>query len=230
MSGPTVPTRQARVLRILSHLQSGDGLNANQLARQMDVCRRTIFRDLSLMREAGVDVYFDDDMDCYRLSACNDLVVTPTFELTELTTLVAAVHFSVLQGLPTYSDMLRRSTAKLLSRSPHDVRHSVSRLVNSCSVRTPPDYPVRAVHAVHHVLQAIRQRRTLQLKLGGSHRCKSLDTRLSPYEMIATSETWEVTGRSSYHHEIRTFDSRNIEQADITDEIYAIPRGFQSRR
>ncbi|MBM4090387.1 MAG: HTH domain-containing protein, partial [Planctomycetes bacterium] len=75
MTGAAVPGRQTRMLKILSRLQAGGGLNATQLADQLEVCRRTIFRDLSLMREAGVSVYYDGVTDCYRLSPNGDLMV-----------------------------------------------------------------------------------------------------------------------------------------------------------
>ena len=94
MSVSSVPGRHVRMLQILGHLQSGGGLNADELAGQLDVCRRTIFRDLSLMREAGIEIYFDENMDCYRLPPQRDLVVMPTLEHEELTTLIAAVHLS----------------------------------------------------------------------------------------------------------------------------------------
>jgi len=229
MTGAAVPGRQTRMLKILSRLQAGGGLNATQLADQLEVCRRTIFRDLSLMREAGVSVYYDGVTDCYRLSPNGDLMVAPTLESHELTTLVAALHFSVLQVVPGCSEILRQSTAKLLSQSSRDMKHSVARLVDSCSVRGLEDYPLQATHVVHRVLQAIGLRRALQIAVGEPGAAKPLRTRLCPYEIIATPESWEVVGRSSHHRDVRTFDPRDIREAELTDEVYAIPRRFKSR-
>ena len=77
MSVSNVPARHARMLRILCQLQSGSGLNAEDLADQLGVCRRTVFRDLNMMRQAGVDFYFDEKLDCYRLIPQEGLVATP---------------------------------------------------------------------------------------------------------------------------------------------------------
>lgn len=230
MSAPTVQGRHTRILQILSHLQSGGGLNANELAGQLDVCRRTIFRDLSLLRDVGIDIYFDEEMDCYRLSSRNDLVVTPVLDTEELTTLVAAAHLSVLQNIPACDSLLRQSTTKLLAQSSFQVRHSVTRLTSSCTLRTPSDeYSPRTVLVVQHILQAIRQRRTLRVRLAESECENCIETKFAPFQLVATSDAWQVTGRSWHHRGVRTFDPREIERADITNEIYAIPRGYQAR-
>ena len=217
------------MLQILGQLQSGNGLNADQLAGQLDVCRRTIFRDLNMMREAGIGLYFDGDTDCYRLAPRNDLVVAPTLEHEELTTLIAAVHLSVLRSLPECRDVLRRSTSKLLARSPRHVQHHVTRLTNSCTVRSAIDhYSSRATRFVHLILQAITQRRMLRITLVDTDGGREIETRFAPYQMIAAADTWQVIGRSSHHRGVRTFDPRNMKRSEMTDDIYAIPRHFQS--
>jgi len=47
---------------------------------------------------------------------------------------------------------------------------------------------------------------------------------------IVNINAWQVTGRSSHHNAVKTFDPRQIAQADITDEVYAIPRGYRTSR
>ncbi len=214
--------RHARMLKILAHLQTGGGCDATALSRQLGVCRRTVFRDLSLMRRAGIEVYFDDDLNCYRLVPDKDFVVAPTLDPDELTTLVSAVHLSVLHGLPDYCDSLRQSTAKLLSQSPTNVRHAVSRLTDSCVVpRTAECYSPRAVRVIHHVLQALRLRRSLAMTLTGS-----LQTHFSPYQVVADPQSWKVTGRCTYHRCVRCLDPRQVTRVEMTDQAYAIPRGY----
>ncbi len=230
MSASSVSGRYARLLQILHHLQSGGGLNADDLAGQLEVCRRTIFRDLSLMRAAGIEICFDEKVDCYRLQPRRDLVVMPTLEHEELTTLVAAVHLSVLRHLPGCSDLLRQSTNKLLAQSPYQVQHHAIRLINSCSIRPIADRGFAQVAQVmDHILQAICQRRILRLTLVEAKKKKEITTRFAPYQVIATTEAWQVVGRSSHHRSVRTLDPCNIRRTQMTDEIYAIPPRFQSR-
>jgi predicted DNA-binding transcriptional regulator YafY len=220
-----------RVLQILRHLQSGSGFTVQELAGRLDVCRRTVFRDLSLLRDAGIQLVFDAQRECYRLASHDDLVVMPELDADELTTLVTAVHLSMLQGIPSCRDILRQTTNKLLALSPFHVRHSVTRLADSCVVDMPShDYSPNTVRVMHQILQALQQRRMLHVRLCASHPEGPLETRLATYQVLVTINAWQVTGRSSHHNAVKTFDPRQIAQADITDEVYAIPRGHRTSR
>lgn len=229
MSAPTVLARHARVLRILRQLQTGTGLNAAELADQLDVCRRTIFRDLGLLRDAGIEFCFDDATRCYRLAPRDDLLMIPALDADELTTLIAAVRLSMLQGVPNCRAALRQTTNKLLAQSPFPIRHGVTLLAGSCVIETPADrYAPHTTRVLHLVLQALRQRKWLCLHLGASHPEAPLQTRLAIYQVLVDAHAWHVTGRSSYHRDVRTFDVRDIAEAELADEVYAIPRGYRS--
>ena len=231
MSTSSVLGRHARILQILRHLQSGCGCNPAQLAGRLDVCRRTIFRDLHLLRDAGVELIYDEAQASYRLAPHGDMLVTPELDPDELTTLVTAVHLSMLQGIPACRDVLRQTTNKLLALSPFHVRHDVTRLAGSCSADTPSDdYSPRMTRVVHQILQALRQRRSLQIRLCDSHPEGPLCTRLATYQVLVTAHAWQATGRSSHHRAVRTFDPREIAQAELTDEVYAIPHGYRASR
>ena len=67
-SGKSAVQRQARVLRMLNCLQSGPNFNAAELAERLKVSRRTVYRDLKMIRDAGVPVHFDAEHSAYRLS------------------------------------------------------------------------------------------------------------------------------------------------------------------
>jgi predicted DNA-binding transcriptional regulator YafY len=217
------------VLRILRQLQTGSGLNAAELADQLDVCRRTVFRDLGLLRDAGIAFYFDATTRCYRLAQRDDLLVAPELDVDELTTLIAAVRLSMLQGVPNCRSVLRQTTNKLLAQSPFPVRHGVTLLAGSCFIDTPADcYTPHTTRVLHQVLQALRQRKWLHLHLSGSHPEAPLQTRLAIYQLLVDARAWHVTGRSSYHRDVRTFDVRDIAQAELGDEAYAIPRIYRT--
>ncbi len=229
MSAAPALGRHVRVLQILRHLQSGRSVSVEELAGRLAVCRRTVFRDLNLLRHAGVKLAFDARAQCYQLAPCDDLLIMPQLDADELTTLVTAVHLSMLQGIPTCRDTLRQTTNKLLATSPFPMRHSVTCLADSCALDTAVhDYPPCAVRAVDQVLQALRHRRVLEVRLCPSHPEGALDTRLSTYQVVVNVHAWQITGRSSHHRAVRTFDPRHIAQADLTDEAYAIPRGYRT--
>ncbi|NLX53903.1 MAG: HTH domain-containing protein [Planctomycetaceae bacterium] len=229
MRAASVVGRHVRVLQILRQLQSGQSFTVQELAGRLAVCRRTVFRDLSLLRDAGVSLVFDAQRACYRLAARDDLLQAPDLDADELTMLVTAVHLSVLQGIPGCRDLLRQTTNKLLALSPFHVRHSVARLADACTVDTPArDYSPRTTCVMHQILLALHQRRVLRIRLNATYPEGPLDTSLATYQVLANTSAWQVTGRSSHHRAVMTLDPRQVTQADITDEVYAIPRGYRT--
>ncbi len=47
-------SRVQRIVKLLTALHSGSNLSVDDLSRELDVTRRTIFRDLSILENAGV--------------------------------------------------------------------------------------------------------------------------------------------------------------------------------
>jgi len=228
MSVSSGADRHARMLRIFHYLQSGGGLNATDLAGQLGVCRRTIFRDLDLMRQAGIDLYYDAPLACYRLAPRDYMVEVPSLSSDEVATLVAAVHLSILHQSPDCQGVLRQTLGKLLTSLPSHLRHPLRRLTKSCRVQSLHENGVSAwSHVVHPLLMAIAQRKMLRLSLYEPSDCAVIETRFAPYQMIASAGRWSVVGRSSHHRGVRTFDACQLKRAEVTDQIYAIPRGYQ---
>ena len=61
-------TRLERGLRIYLLLQEGASYDAYQLAEMLGVTRRTVFRDIALLKEMGLPVEFDKGLAAYTLS------------------------------------------------------------------------------------------------------------------------------------------------------------------
>ena len=57
----------SRLVQLLGLLQAGKGLNVDGLATACRVSRRTIFRDLDVLRKAGVPLLLDDERGVYRI-------------------------------------------------------------------------------------------------------------------------------------------------------------------
>ena len=59
-------SRIQRLLRLLALLQAGRGYNVESLAEACGVSRRTIFRDLDVLRESGLPLIYDEPQQRYR--------------------------------------------------------------------------------------------------------------------------------------------------------------------
>jgi proteasome accessory factor B len=144
-------------------------------------------------------------------------------------TLAAAIHFSKLRHVADCNALLSQSIRKLLAESPKHVQHSVGRLMRSCGLGDHNECLVtHGSPIVRHVLSAIALRRKLSIKVAGDHPGSAIETRLAPYQMIASSDAWQVVGLSSRHRSVRTFDARQLTEPNLTNQAYAIPRGYQA--
>jgi predicted DNA-binding transcriptional regulator YafY len=53
------PSRVHRLLKLILLLQTGRPYLANDLAREVRVSRRTLFRDLDMLKLAGIPLLYD---------------------------------------------------------------------------------------------------------------------------------------------------------------------------
>jgi predicted DNA-binding transcriptional regulator YafY len=60
--------RLQRIMRLVAILQTQRSSTPNDLAQQLNVTRRTIFRDLDMLRKAGIPCYYDEDKKSYALN------------------------------------------------------------------------------------------------------------------------------------------------------------------
>lgn len=226
MKNARLVSRHSRLLAIMSRLQLGHGMTLDQLASDAGVCRRTIYRDLALLRSAGIDVYHDVATGRYLLMGNAQLSIVPSMEPDELTALVTAVHLSPLRSLPCFSSWLDQTTWKLLANCPTVVRNRAVRLSTACQVKVPDHTDVdRAGRITQAVMQSISERRVLHITLNDRESGR-IQTLFSPYRITATHAAWEVTGMSAAHRRICCLAVNRITQAELTEQPYAIPRHF----
>src|SRR6476659_8890205 len=118
--------RITRLLRLLQMLQSGSGKNASALAKTFKVTRRTIFRDLQVLREADLPLEYDGKTERYYVSPSWAM---PPAKLTEdeaFALIGLATEFGRNKGLPFY-DAAHNGAVKLERTLPKTLRRGLRR-------------------------------------------------------------------------------------------------------
>jgi predicted DNA-binding transcriptional regulator YafY len=227
----TAPSRLERILRLLSYLQTGPSYNAQELADALRVHRRTVFRDLNVLRKAGVVIRFDEDTEGYAIPPQHSRDRVPRLSEDELVFLLASVQLSPLESVAELRDTAHQSIAKLLATLPQESRLEICRLMNSFStdyaeaIADPQVAPTMKV-----VFLAIRKRQQLRMVIKQNNGQDWLQTKFAPYRISFNGGRWEVIGRSSVHMATCTFDIQNIVRVELTEDTYAVPRGFRSHQ
>lgn len=113
-----------RCLKTLSLLQSGLGYNAMELAREFGVSQRTVYRDLGVLKDAGIPITFCTDRNGY--------ILDPVFRFRSLPltgeewVAVVLACCAVVRTQASFAPLARQASAKLLARLPPDLLREAS--------------------------------------------------------------------------------------------------------
>lgn len=218
------------MLALLRLLQTGPGQNANSLAKTCGVHRRTIFRDLEMLREAGVPLEYEQDSERYSVTGG---VAFPDAQLNAneaLALLTLCQQLGGKQGLP-FHGAARSAALKLESSLPAQLRDYLRGASRGVQIRLEPTHALDGREATfQQIVQATAARRAIRIRYQSLTEWETIQTKLFPYRIWFSRRSWYVVGRSSYHRATRTFHLGRVVKLDVLDERFSIPSGFSLKR
>jgi len=218
--------RTSRLLELLNLLQSGRSHNASSLAIECRVSRRTIFRDLDLLRKAGVSLAFDELEQ--RFTMTGERLLPPTNFSTDeaLAILVLCHELGGRSGVPFYAPA-QSAAMKLASNLPARLRDQLRDLTEAVEIQLPPRNPLEGREPVYErLIAAIGRLRSVRLYYDSLAEGGEVVTRLNPYRVFFSRRSWYVIGRSTVHRAVRTFNVSRIQKLEPLDDAYQIPPRF----
>lgn len=217
-------------MQLLGLLQAGKGHNAGELAGACEVSRRTIFRDLDVLRQAGVPLLFDDDHGVYRIPGTYFLPPTNFTTEEALAVIVLCYEMGSNSRLPFY-EAAQSAALKLEGSLPGRVREQLREISAAVQIKIEPANRLAGQMPVYRrLLGAIGSRRPVAILYESFSDGQLMRLKLCPYRMLFSRRSWYVIGRSSIHREVRTFNVGRIRSLDVLDEHYHVPRGFSIQR
>jgi predicted DNA-binding transcriptional regulator YafY len=200
------------------------------MAQECRVSRRTVFRDLNLLREAGVPLHFDEQQQRYRIPGTYYLPPT-NFTPDEALALIVLCHdMGNGGGLPFFGPA-RSAAIKLESALPGRLRQQLHDLSEAVQIQPPPRNPLEGQRPIYEqLLDAVSARRCVRVVYDSLTEWKKIRTKLNPYRLLFSRRSWYAIGRSSMHRGVRTFNVGRILSLEPTEEQFKIPRGFSIDR
>lgn len=213
-------------MQLLKNLQSGQGQDADGLAAECGVSRRTVFRDLATLRSSGVPLEFDADSERYFIPTDFFLPSTNFTAEEALAVIALAGQLGGRNQLPFY-EPARRAALKIESNLPHKLREEVDALSRLVQIDLKQVNQLEGMNATYHQLgEAITHGRVMKITYDSLTEWEKITTRLRPYRLLFNKRSWFVIGRSSMHREVRTFNVSRINSIEPTKQTYKIPRNF----
>ncbi len=218
--------RVHRLLRLIAVLQRNEPNTTAGLMRELQISRRTLFRDLSALEEAGVP-YRHDRAQGYRIDktfymAPINLTVPETLGLMMLGK-NAAAH----KGGPMVAPALS-AIYKLIATVPDSIREACGEIMSNVSVATDAHIHTDQWTQYHALLQrCLDEGRSCRFVYKSPGESEEINARLSPYLLHFTNRAWYVLGYVDVYDEVRVLKLTRFQELEPTDELFTKPRNFR---
>ncbi|HET9139781.1 helix-turn-helix transcriptional regulator [Actinophytocola sp.] len=215
--------RAARIVQLLLLLQTRGRLTAAQLAEDLEVSVRTVYRDVEALHAAGVPLY-----GAAGHAGGYQLVDGYRTRLTGLTEPEAEALF--LTGLPGAARDLGLGTEvaaawrKLTASLPAELRDRATKFRERFHLdapawyREPDDAPALAAAA-----EAVWRARRIRIRYRRWREPSEVDRELDPYGLVLKSGTWYLVAASS---RVSTYRVSAILDLTVLEEGFTRPAGF----
>jgi len=213
-----------RLIRLIMLLQSGRAQTPDDLVAELQVSRRTIFRDLALLKDAGIPCYHDPDAG-YRIADSHYL---PSINLTTLETLgllLLGKSAAANRRKPLMSQALS-AINKLATTVPEPIRDACVDMLVNVSVAEAPHSPDDG-EARHYLdlQRCIDEKRVCAMRYqpAGAGATPATFT-IRPLALHFAVRSWYVMGELDGEEEVRVFKLCRIL------ELSPLPRRFGRER
>jgi len=219
-------SRVYRLLKLITLLRSERGADADSMADQLGISRRTLFRDLNLLEHAGVPYRFDKDKSRYAIA---DTFFLPPLHLDleeAVALLLVTRKFLSRQVHPLYKKAAE-AALKIESSLPRGVSSHCGHLLEGISVTWSPSSSADAINdAFKTVQRAVADRRKIQIRYDSVYEGRELDLLLEPRRVVFRPRGWYLIAYSSLHGEIRNFKIDRMLEVVLTGEQFTVDGEF----
>ncbi|WP_437185089.1 helix-turn-helix transcriptional regulator [Planctomicrobium sp. SH668] len=220
-----------RLLSLLELLQSGREYSSTELSTLCRISRRTVFRDLKTLQDAGVPILYDSKKQGYWIVSQPLLPATNLSIAETLSLLVLAQDSTRGNRVIPFQEAGRDAAIKLQSSLPAHLSQYVSDMTQVVKIESEPlaDLSGSRSH-FETLLAATSERRKVRIVYRSFAEQKTIQSLISPYRILFKRHAWYVIGRSSLHRSVRTFHLGRIERAELTEDSFSMPPRFRLDR
>ena len=217
-----------RVLTVLELLQAQPGLSGAELARRLEVDRRTVRRYVVMLQDLGIPVEAERGRyGGYRLRPGFKL---PPLMLTEDEALAVTLGLLAAKqiGLTAAAPAVEGALAKVERVLPAAVGERVRAVQGTLGFTLePPAEPPAEPGTVLTLTTAVQQGRRVRLSYR-SFRGEETERALDPYGVVFHAGRWYAVGHDHLRGEMRVFRLDRVLRAEPLEATFERPAGFDS--
>ncbi len=218
-------SRVRRILKLLTALHSGRAMSVDDLAEELEVTRRTVFRDLSVLERAGVPFQYDRSAKRYKIR--QDFFIPPiSFSLEESLAMMFLSQKMLSTDISPDFAAATRAAIKLESALPPALREHCESLLTRLDFKMPPVSPVDGQQDHFQSLQhALVEHRKVKIEYEPADK-PGFDDCLHPYHIAFINRGWYVIGHSERDKDVRTFKIERIVYCRVQEELFVADEPF----
>lgn len=219
--------RQWRLLRLIESRRHG--ITAADLARELEIPLRTVYRDLEAIQEAGFPLYSERDasgsiwklMDSFKKQMPLPLTPTELMALHISSDVLSAFNGTFFHA--SIQSVLKKVKASL---SPETLRY-----VDGISGKLTANFgPARTFSGLKETIKAVTEAATQQRRLEIIYRAASTakvtQRKVDPYHVHMAKGGFYLIGYCHHRREIRTFAVERIRECTVLDERFEMRSDF----
>ncbi len=217
-----------RRLKLYTLLQSKRHLTVNEIAEELGVSRRTVFRYINALGELGVPVLSDRDRG-YSLDR-NYSVPPMMFTKKELSTLMVGLGYlkgQVDQGLSQSARDVEIKIQSILPKELQDFTRTISKVV----VLYPyyhEEIWEKADENWYEILAAINDRSSISCMYHSLLQNKVSERKIDPYLLVYYTDHWDLIGKCHESNSLRTFVLKRISNLEVDTKSYFTRDGLSN--
>jgi predicted DNA-binding transcriptional regulator YafY len=221
--------RVERLLRLIHLLHTTKPCSVATLCDELDVSRRTLFRDLNILKDAGLTLSFDKATQSY-VPGRHSLLPPLMLDVEEALALMFQSTKALAPGVTPEHQAVLRAAAKIEAALPPQVVDRCGEMLEGVDVRY---WPVSDLESIQEVLgqlqQALADRRKVAVTYDSYFEGREIDTVLHLYRLRFMRRGWYAIAFSEMHAEVRTFKIERMITVEVLQDEYAIDELFNLR-
>lgn len=222
--------RVRRIIRTLTALQSAQRYAACDLAKMFGTSRRTVFRDLKDLQEAGVPCCYDPKVRSYVIDP-KFYLPAPNLSAKETLGLLLLVH-KVRDHihLPLKESALL-AALKIENNLANRVKRFCSSALDKITIKGESQAKISSLDKIFvQLIEAILKKRVVNICYHLPRERKSVIFGLRPCHLFYNDHTWHVLGKSGAREGVRAFKFNRIMELHVLDKCFAEEKEFDIQK
>ncbi len=215
-----------RMLRIHQAIQSGRFPNASTLARDLEVCTKSVHRDIEFMRDRlELPLAYDPVRFGYHYT--QEVASFPSLQITEgelFALVVAEKAFQQYRGT-SFEKPLLSALKKVATALPDTISIHLADWDQTISFRTSAE-PILNLETFDALAKATARRQQLTLSYRKPGSKEASDRVVDPYHLANINGEWFLFAFDHLRQDIRTFAPARILRVTPTGKTFTRPVGF----